>query len=110
MGGTNEARAGSPAVVPSQRRRGRLLKQKGWGGGGSRRIVLMQTKVGNLGNLGWTTGYIYKAELVKSGRVQNLGVVMYDKVDKQGRFYTTVPKNGEEEKGGGGRESNYRGG
>ena len=39
-----------------------------------RRIVLMQRKFGKLGNLGRMTGYIHGAELIKSGRVQNLGV------------------------------------
>ena len=71
-----------------------------------RRIFLMQRKVGNLGNLGRTTGYIHRAALVKRGRVHNLGGVTYEKVDEQGRLHITVLKKGEEEKRGeGDRES-----
>ena len=65
----------------------------------------MQRKVGKLGaKLVRTTGWVHRAELVKSGRVHNLGVVTYKKVDEQGRLHITLPKNGKEEKGGG-RES-----
>ena len=66
------------------------------GGVGKRggRIVLMQRKVGNLGNLGRTTRWIHRAALVKSGRVQNLGGVTYDKVEKRGRLKIIVPKKG----------------
>ena len=46
---------------------------RGGMGNWGRRIVLMQIKVGNLGNLGRMTRYIHKEPLVKSGRVQNLG-------------------------------------
>ena len=37
-----------------------------------RRIVLMQRKVVNPGNLGRTTGWIHRVSLFKSGRVHNL--------------------------------------
>ena len=44
--------------------------------------------------------------MVKSGRVQNLGGVTYEKVDKRGSLNITAPKKGKEEMGGGGeRES-----
>ena len=73
VGSTNEARAGGAADVPSQRRRARRKKRKKRGGErGGRRIVLMQRKVGNMGNLGRTKGYIHREELVKSGRVHDL--------------------------------------
>ena len=41
----------------------------------------MQRKVVKLGNLGRTTVYIHRAELVKISRVQNLGGVTYEKFD-----------------------------
>ena len=63
----------------------------------------MQRKVRNLGNLGRTTGYIIRVPLVKSGRVQNLGGVTYEKVDEQGRFNITVLTKGKEERGEGER-------
>ena len=72
----------------------------------------MQRKVVKLGNLGRTTGYIHRAELVKSGSVQNLGGVTYEKVEKRGRLHITVLTKGKDENGGGEREgrSNSRGG
>ena len=71
-----------------------------------RHIVLMQRKVENMGNLGRMTGYIYRATLVKSGRVHNMGSVTYENVDERGRLQITVQKKGKEENGGGGeRES-----
>ena len=39
--------------------------------------------------------------MVKSGRVQNMGGVTYDKVDEWGRLPITVPMKGNKEKGGG---------
>ena len=41
--------------------------------------------------------------LVKSGRVQNLGDVTYENVDKQGRLHINVLTKGKVEKGGGER-------
>ena len=51
---------------------------------------MMQRKVRNLNNLGRTTRWIHREVLVKSGRVQDMGGVMYNKVDKQGRLHITV--------------------
>ena len=75
---------------------------EGWVGKMGRRIVLIQRKVEKLGNLGRTTEYIHRAALVKSGRVQNLGGVTYEKVEKRGGLHSMVLKKGNEEKGGGG--------
>ena len=61
----------------------------------------MQRKVGKLVNLGRKTGYINRATLVKSGRVQNLGGVAYKKVDKRGRLRITLLTKGKEERGRG---------
>ena len=59
-----------------------------------------------MGNLGRTTGWINRVALVNISRVQNLGGVTYEKVNERGRLQINVPKNGEEEKRGGGeRES-----
>ena len=53
-----------------------------------------------MGNLGRTTGYIKSAPLVKSGRVQNLGVVTYSNVDEQDLLHITILTKGKEEKRG----------
>ena len=45
-------------------------------------------------NLGKTAGYIHRAPLVKSIRVQNLGGVKYKKVDKWSRLHITVLTKG----------------
>ena len=65
----------------------------------------MQRKVGKIDNPGRTTGWIHRAALVKSGRVQNLGGVTYETIDERGRLHITVSKKGKEKKGGGERES-----
>ena len=70
--GTNEDRAGATSAVPLQSPRRRRQKRQSGGGKRERRIVLIQRKAGKLGNLGRTTGWIHRAELVKSGRVNNL--------------------------------------
>ena len=71
----------------------------------------MQRRVGKLGNMERMTGWIHRAVLVKSGRVQNQGGFTYKKVEKQARLHITVPKKGKEKKGRGREgESNYRGG
>ena len=77
-----------------------------------RRIVLAQRKVGNMGNLGRKTGYIHRAELVKSGRVQNLGGITYENIDERGGLHIAVLTKGNKEKEGGRREGelNYQGG
>ena len=54
-------------------------------------------------NLRRTTVWIHRVELVKNGRVQNMGGVKYKKVDDLGKLHITVPKNRNEEKGGGER-------
>ena len=65
--GNNEARAGASATVPSQRQRGRRRKQKR--GKRGRRIVLMYRKVGKLGNLGRTTGWIHRVLSILVGYI-----------------------------------------
>ena len=62
---------------------------------------MMQRKVRNMVNLGRTTVWIHRVLLVKSGRVQNLGGITYDKVNERGRLRITLPKKGKEKKGGG---------
>jgi 2,4-dienoyl-CoA reductase (NADPH2) len=53
-----------------------------------REIVLLQRKKGKLGkNLGKTTGWIHRAMLTKSGAVEMLGGVTYDKVDEDGNLH-----------------------
>ena len=66
----------------------------------------MQRKIGKLSNLVRTTGWIHRATLVKSGRVKNLGGVMYEKVDEWGRLHITVLTKGKEGKAGGGEREN----
>ena len=62
----------------------------------------MQIKVRKLDNLGRMTGWIHRVALVKSGRVKNLGCIMYERFDKRGRLHIIVPNKGKEDKGGGG--------
>ena len=76
-------RTGQGLLLPSPPK-GRELDGENDRGGVDKRggcTILMQIKVENLGNMGRTTGYIHKVPLVKSGRVQNMGVVAYEKVD-----------------------------
>ena len=55
-----------------------------------REIVLLQRKKGKLGkNLGKTTGWIHRAMLTKSGAVEMIGGVKYDKVDDDGNLHIT---------------------
>ena len=49
-----------------------------------------------MGNLGRKTGYIHRAPLVKSGRVQNMGGVTFEKVDEWGRSHITALTKGKE--------------
>ena len=73
MDSINEARGGLLPLLPPK---GGEVNGKNDKGGGSRRIILMQRKVGNMGdNLGRTTGWIHRAELVKSGRLHTMGGV-----------------------------------
>lgn len=58
-----------------------------------RQIVLMQRKKGKLGaGLGKTTGWIHRATLAKSGAVEMIGSVSYDKVDEDGKLHITIGK------------------
>ena len=50
----------------------------------------MQRKVGNLGNMVRTMGYIHRALLVNTGRVQNLGGVAYENFNEWGRLHINV--------------------
>ena len=55
-----------------------------------RQIVLLQRKDGKLGNgLGKTTGWIHRAVLTKSGAVEMVGGVSYDKIDANGNLHIT---------------------
>ena len=61
-----------PPPPPPKVREGDSEKNKGGEGGErGRRIVLIQRKVGKMGNLGRTTGWIHMAALVKIGCVHN---------------------------------------
>ena len=55
-------------MPPSPPKVGEVDGENNKGGCGGH-IVLMQRKVGNLGNLGGTTGWIYRAVLSKSCRL-----------------------------------------
>ena len=79
---------------PSKGGYGNTENDKGGGRKRGRHIVLMQRKVGKLGELGKTTGWIHRSELVKSGRVNNLGGVKCNKFDERGRLQITVLKKG----------------
>jgi len=58
----------------------------------NRRIHLLQRKKGKLGaGLGKTTGWIHRATLAQSGRVEMIGNVSYEKVDENGNLHV---KNG----------------
>ena len=63
---------------------------KGRGGKRESRIVLIQRKVGKLGNQGRMTGWTHRAALVKSSKVHNLGFVKYEKVDEQGKLISNI--------------------
>ena len=76
-------RPGWGLLPPSPPKSGEFNGENYRGGSGNRMwpIVLMQRKVGKLGNLGRRMGYIHREVLVKSGRVHNMGGVTYEKVD-----------------------------
>ena len=84
------------------------MTEEGWGRGGVD-IVLMQRKFGRMGKLGKTTGYIHRAALNKTARVQNTGCVTYENIDERGSFHITIFTKGKEENGGGRKEveANY---
>ena len=104
MKNTNKARAGAATAAPPPPKGGEgdEKKERGW------RIVLMHRKVGKLGNLGRTTGWIHREALVNSGRVTNMGGVTYKKVDEPGWLHIPLPKKGKEKNGGGRRERKSR--
>jgi len=55
-----------------------------------RKLTLLQRKKGKLGaNLGRTTGWIHRSTLTKSGAVDMMGGVTYDKVDENGHLHIT---------------------
>ena len=72
------------------------MTERGWGKRGSC-IVLVHRKVGNMGNLGRTMGYIHRATLVKSTTVQNMGGFTYEKVDRRVTLHITLLTKGKEE-------------
>jgi len=60
-----------------------------------RNITLLQRKEGKLGkNLGRTTGWIHRSTLLKSGCVDMMDNVRYDKVDQNGYLHITTKKDG----------------
>mmetsp|Transcript_25646 Transcript_25646/g.42666 ORF Transcript_25646/g.42666 Transcript_25646/m.42666 type:complete len:801 (+) Transcript_25646:163-2565(+) len=80
-------------VDPSNAERGGLIKAHV--PSHKRELVLLQRKDGKLGaNLGRTTGWIHRATLTKSGAVEMVGGVTYDKVDADGKLHITT-KDGE---------------
>ena len=75
-------------VDPSNANRGGL--QKPQHAAPKRQIVLLQRKDGKLGKgLGKTTGWIHRAMLAKSGAVEMVGGVSYDRVDADGNLHVT---------------------
>jgi 2,4-dienoyl-CoA reductase (NADPH2) len=66
-----------------------------------RKITMLQRKKGKLGkNLGKTTGWIHRATLAKSGAVDMLNSVTYDRIDENGHLHIILNKGskGEESK------------
>ncbi|KAL9179554.1 hypothetical protein ACHAXT_008844 [Thalassiosira profunda] len=58
-----------------------------------REIFLMQRKKGKLGaGLGRTTGWIHRSTLVRSGCVEMIPSVSYDRVDEKGNLHITIGK------------------
>eukprot|EP00557_Chaetoceros_sp_GSL56_P002768 CAMPEP_0176501136 /NCGR_PEP_ID=MMETSP0200_2-20121128/13991_1 /TAXON_ID=947934 /ORGANISM="Chaetoceros sp., Strain GSL56" /LENGTH=829 /DNA_ID=CAMNT_0017899985 /DNA_START=206 /DNA_END=2695 /DNA_ORIENTATION=- len=66
----------------------------------ARKITMLQRKKGKLGkNLGKTTGWIHRATLAKSGAVEMLDAVTYEKIDQDGNLHIILNKGtGKEEK------------
>jgi len=63
-----------------------------------RQITMLQRKKGKLGKgLGKTTGWIHRATLAKSKRVDMLGSVTYNKIDEHGYLHVTLNKGTPEE-------------
>lgn len=58
-----------------------------------RKIVMLQRKKGKLGkNLGKTTGWIHRTTLSKSGAVEMLDAVTYEKIDHDGNLHIILNK------------------
>eukprot|EP00547_Thalassionema_nitzschioides_P003390 CAMPEP_0194200434 /NCGR_PEP_ID=MMETSP0156-20130528/1036_1 /TAXON_ID=33649 /ORGANISM="Thalassionema nitzschioides, Strain L26-B" /LENGTH=761 /DNA_ID=CAMNT_0038925427 /DNA_START=189 /DNA_END=2474 /DNA_ORIENTATION=+ len=73
-------------VDPSNLTRGGLTEPRKTAA--KRKLVLLQRKEGKLGaNLGRTTGWIHRTVLAKSGVVEMLGGVTYEKVDENGHLH-----------------------
>ena len=78
-------------VDPKNSSRGGLVKPDESIHRPKRQIILMQRKKGKLGaGLGKTTGWIHRATLAKSGAVEMLGSVSYNKVDEDGKLHITI--------------------
>lgn len=59
----------------------------------TRKITMLQRKKGKLGkNLGKTTGWIHRASLAKSGAVEMLDAVTYEKIDQDGNLHIILNK------------------
>lgn len=75
-------------VDPTNVQRGGLIKPQH--NKPEREIIMLQRKKGKLGaGLGKTTGWIHRATLTKSGAVEMVGGVSYDKVDEDGNLHIT---------------------
>ena len=58
-----------------------------------RQIIMLQRKKGKLGKgLGKTTGWIHRTSLAKSGLVEMVDAVNYDKIDEKGFLHITTNK------------------
>jgi len=78
-------------VDPSNVRRGGLSNQIHNKKSPSRKLTLLQRKRGKLGaTLGRTTGWIHRSTLIKSGAVDMMGGLTYDKVDENGHLHITT--------------------
>jgi len=63
-----------------------------------RKITMLQRKKGKLGkNLGKTTGWIHRTTLAKSGAVDMLGSVHYDRIDEHGHLHIVLNKGAQDE-------------
>ena len=64
-----------------------------------RKITMLQRKKGKLGkNLGKTTGWIHRLTLAKSGAVDMLGSVTYDRIDEHGHLHIILDQGTPKEK------------
>jgi len=64
-----------------------------------REIIMMQRKKGKLGkNLGKTTGWVHRSNLMKSNTVAMIDNVQYDKVDDNGNLHISFGKDRKDKK------------